>query len=148
MDFETAANTIRSRFQTQYHAARSELLAFDNLNQLVKQDGTLQIEPEDSSGNPVPWIRMSMRNAEAFQVSLGDNRTWRHAGSIICQIFVVAGTSDGLAHKIADQIAAIFRGVTVSGIRFKATSPPQFIGADGNWYQTNSITNFDYDITA
>lgn len=145
--FSEAAATIRTRFATELHAARDILIAFDNVAGLYDGGGVTHTEPKDTSGNPVPWVRLNTRPGDAFQVSLGKNRTFRHPGTVIVQIFTISGTGDGLAQQIADDVAAALRGVTVDGVRFKATSPPQYVGPDGPWYQVNCVTPFEYDDT-
>jgi len=144
--FSEAASTIRNRFATQMHAERSILIAFDNATGLYDGTQTVQ-EPQDANGDPVPWVRLNIRPGNAFQVTLGRNRTFRNPGTVITQIFTVAGTGDGLANEIAEDVAAALRGVTVSGVRLRATSPPQFVGPDGAWYQVNCVTPFEYDET-
>lgn len=146
--FAEAATTIRTRFTNQMHAARDIRIAFDNSAGLYDAGGQTHTEPYDVNGDPVPWVRLNVRPGDAFQVSLGHNRTFRHPGVVMVQIFTVAGTGTGLSNAIADEVAAALRGVTVDGVRFRATSPPQYVGPDGPWYQVNSVTNFEYDESA
>lgn len=145
MSFESTANTMRNRFASQFHAVEPDVpIAFDNMERLYTQDGTLIQEPQDVSGNPIPWVRFSIRPGDAFQVSIG-KRTWRQPGVIMVQIFTIVGSGTGDANRLADAVASSIRGVTVGGVRFQATSPPQYVGADGNWYQANAVTPFQYD---
>lgn len=149
--FEAAANTIRSRFQSQFHASRASVpIAFDNVEGLYQSDGTVIQSPQDANGNPITWVRLNIRSGDAHQVSAGKtgNRVFRHPGVVIVEIYAVVGTGDSLTHAIADDIADALRGVTVSGVRLYATSPPQSVGPDGAWWQSNIVTRFEYDQTA
>lgn len=144
--FEEAANTLRSRFASEYHAQRSEPIAWDNQTRLLKPDGTQQAE----APNQAAWLRFSIRPARATQISVGGagDRRFRQPGVVIVQIFIPSNNGDYEAYRIADAIAAAMRGVTTEGVRLKATSPPQFVGPDGAWWQANSTTEFEFDLTA
>jgi len=148
-DFKQAANTLRSRFKMEYHNRRSDPIAFDNVEGLIDTNGNIVQEATDNNGNPRPWVRFSIRPGAAQQQSLGapGSRRFRQTGVVICQIFVPTGQGDGSAHEIADDIAASLRGVTDSGVRLRATTPPQFVGPDGAWWQANSTTEFEFDLT-
>lgn len=145
--FTTAANTIRNQFSTQFHAAESGVpIAFDNVEGLYKSDGTLIQEAVDGSGNPIPWVRLNVRHANAQIVSFGP-RTYRQPGVVMTQVFIPAGVGDNRANEIAEAVAGALRGVTTGGVRFHATSAPQFVGPSGNWWQTNVSTDFEFDET-
>lgn len=137
--FVEAANTIRDRFQTSFHASEPNVpIAFDNVNGLYQSDGT--IVGEISS----PYVVLNIRPGNAHQSSIG-KRAWRNPGSIIVQIFIPEGTGDSRANEIAQAVVGALRGQTVGGVRFRATSPPQVVGQTGGWWQTNVITPFDFD---
>lgn len=145
--FTAAANTIRSQFSTQFHAAESGVpIAFDNVEGLYTSSGSIVQDSVDGSGNPIPWVRLNVRNADAQLVSLGP-RTYRQPGVVITQVFIPAGVGDNRANEIAEAVVGALRGQTVSGVRFRATSPPQAVGQTGGWWQTNVITPFDFDDT-
>lgn len=143
--FDEAAKTIRERFKTEFHALRDAPIAFDNVEGLIDSNGNLIQEATDGNGNPVPWVRLSIRLGNASQITAGRKRRFRQRGAIIVQIFVPTGNGDGVAYRIADDVAAALRGVTVSGVRMRATSAPQFVGPDGQWWQANSNTPVDFD---
>jgi len=137
--FLAAANTIRDQFQTQFHASESGVpVAFDNINGLYESDGSIISSTED------PYVALNIRPGNSQQASIG-KRTWRNPGSIIVQVFVPEGTGDVRANEIAEAVAGALRGQTVDGVRFAATSPPQFVAQDGGWWQTNVVTQFEYD---
>ena len=143
--FEQAANTLRSRFASEYHAQRSEPIGFDNKGRMMRPDGTLIQTP-----NQEAWLRFSIRPSRASQVTSGSagTRRFRHPGVVIVQIFLPAGNGDLEAFKIGDVIASALRAVTTNGMRLKATSAPQFVGPDDAWFQYNSVTEFEFDLTA
>lgn len=143
--FTEAANTIRSRFSTQFHAAESDVpIAFDNVEGLYTSGGSIVQESTDGSGNPKPWVRFNVRPGNASQVSI-QRRTWRNPGVAITQVFVPSGKGDKRAHEIAEAVAGALRGATDSGVRFLATSPAQWVGPDGSWTQWNVSTPFEFD---
>jgi len=149
MNFEQAANTLRQRFKTDFHNRNTAPIGWDNVSGLVKPNGDFIEEAQDSNGDPIPWVRFAIRPSRAQQISSGavGNRRFRQPGTVIVQIFVPTGTGDGKAYQIADDIAVSLRGVTDSGVTLKATSPPQFVGPDGGWWQSNTTTEFQFDLT-
>lgn len=143
--FLSAANTIRSRFSTQFHNSEPDVpIAFDNVEGLLTSGGDLVQEATDSNGNPKPWVRLNLRPGSANQVSMSP-RTYRQPGVVMTQVFVPAGRGDKRANEIAEAVAGALRGVEENGVRLRATSPPQFVGPSGNWWQTNVTTDFEYD---
>ena len=148
--FTDAANTIRQRFNSEFHSRNDAPIAFDNVDVLLRPDGSFVKKAEDINGNPAPWVRFSIRANSADIASMGgvNNRKFRQAGAVIVQVFIPTNSGDGKAYEIADDVAAALRGVTVSGVRLSATTPPQFVGPDGSWYQTNTSTPFEFDLIA
>lgn len=145
--FTEAANAIRNRFSTEFHAAESDVpIAFDNVEGLCTSTGQIVQESVDGSGNPKPWVQLNVRPGNAQMVSFGP-RTYRQPGVVMTQVFIPVGKGDDRANEIAEAVAGALRGETVSGVRFRATSAPQFVGPDGNWWQTNVTTPFEYDET-
>lgn len=131
MSFESAANTIRSRFYDDFPTYRPNVdIAWPNANYTP------------TSGEE--WVRLNILPASSRQVAtVGDK--WRHPGVVSVQIFVPEGTGDGKAYAIADDVAAVFQGMTLSGVRFKATSA-NTVGPDADgWYQVQADTDFEYD---
>ena len=148
--FTDAANTIRQRFNTEFHARRNTPIAFDNFAGLLKSDGSFISKPEDSNGDNVSWVRLSIRSNDAEIATMGGvgNRRFRQSGAMLVQVFVPTGVGDGTVYEIADDVGNAVRGVTVSGVRLKATTPPRFVGPDGAWFQANLSTPFEFDLIA
>lgn len=144
--FSQAANAMRDRFKTEFHSREPDVpIGFDNVEGLVTDANDLIKDSTDGSGNPAPWVRFSVRPGDASIVS-SVPRVYRHPGSIIVQIFIPTGRGDNRAQEIAEAVAGSMRGVSVSGVRIRATSPPQFIGADDEtWWQANVTASFEFD---
>lgn len=104
MSFATEANAIRSRFNTQWAGATA--IAWPNVS-FTPTTGT-------------PWVRLSILPSGADQTEIGDLRNFRHDGSVLVEIFTPENEGDGEARTLAEQAAAIFRGVTAGGIVYGA----------------------------
>lgn len=145
--FTEAANTIRSHFRAEFHTLEPDVpISFDNVSGLYTALDEIVQQSTDDNGDPAPWVRLNIRPGNAEMVSFGP-RTYRQPGVVMTQVFIPAGTGDERANHIAEAIAGSLRGETVSGVRFGATSAPQFVGPDRNWWQTNVMTPFEYDET-
>ncbi len=130
-DFEAAANTIRSEFNTNFTAYD---VAWENVHFTPPQED--------------PWVRLTIREGEGFAAGFaGGTNRYRHPGNVIVQVFAPVGTGDGKAREIADSVAAIFRGKRLSGIRFFDAPYVQTVGPDGDWFQVNVQLPFEYDLT-
>lgn len=130
MSFETAANTIRSQFNTEFSNLRPNVeIAWPN------------IAFTPNSGES--WVRLTIQDGDSRQVATVGEK-WRHPGVVIVQVFVPEGTGDGTALAIADDVVSVFQGMTLSGIRFRASSA-ETVGASDGWYQVNVTTDFEYD---
>jgi hypothetical protein len=104
--------------------------------------GTNVVFENQSQGNKVSeWVRVNILNPDSRQISLGNNPYFRYLGLLIFQIFIKPNVGSGRAMEIADQITALFRGKTISGMTFK---PPVInpVGESGGWYQVNVSVNF------
>lgn len=142
--FAAAATAIRTRFVEAFHDRAPDVpIAFDNVAGLYTVGGETQDEPGGE-----PWVRLSLRGAGAQQVALGHRRTFRHSGAVLVQIFIPAGAGEGRAQEIAEAVAAALRGVTVSGVRLAATTPPEWVGPDGAWAQWSVRTQYEFDEAA
>lgn len=131
IDYETMANTIRSRFKTELADIESWTTQYDN------QELT---PPEDEL-----WVRWSVLFGSTLQRELGHAPSFQITGIAVAQIFVPIhqGDKDGLA--AATKIANKFRRVTVSGITFN--SPEVIpIGRDEKWWQINVNCPFESDL--
>jgi hypothetical protein len=142
MSFADDANAIRSRFATEWPPLRPTVpVAYDNAAFDPAADA------RDADGDPAPWVRLTIIPGDGFQASLGTPRVWRSTGLVTVQVFVPLGQGDGLARELADDVAGLFRGVSLSGLIFRAPSLTR-IGADGAWYQINVATPYQADLCA
>jgi len=133
-DFEAAANTIRSQFNSQFGALSPTYdIAWENVT----------FTPPDRE----PWVRFTIREGEASLPAFGGgSNVYRHPGVVIVQVFAPDGTGDGTARQIADSIAAIYRGKRLSGVRFFDAPYINVVGTDGAWFQINVYAPFEYDL--
>jgi len=95
-----------------------------------------------------PFVRFSMIPGESVQVSMAGagNRGWRHTGIVIVQVFRPCYEGEKTALTWAENVAAIFRGKTISGIVLKAPTV-ETIGNQGDWHQVNVTIPFTFDAT-
>ncbi len=136
MSFAATAATIRQRFATEFALVRAGVpVAYANR----------QFSPPDNA----EWVRLNIIEGNSTLAGIGGAgaNLYRNSGLVAAQIFVPVAVGDGLAYEIADDIAAIFRGKLVSGVRFRtpATVPA---GPDGPWYQRNVNVPFSADLIA
>lgn len=137
MSVATHAAAIRSRFNTEWGATTP--VAWPNA----------AFTPPNP---PNPWVRLTILPATAGQRTLAPvgSRTFRAGGLIVVQVFTPENEGDGENQTLCEQVAAIFRGVTASGIRYagpNGESPRiRSIGNDGaGWYQQNVEIPFSAD---
>ena len=142
MSFLQTSTTIRSRFAQEWPQLRPAVpVAYDNVAFDPGRDAL------DAERNPAPWVRMTIIPGEGFQASLGTPRVWRSTGVAVVQVFVPLAQGDAGAYGLADDVATIFRGVSVDGVVFRAPSLTR-IGPDRSWYQINVATPFQADLAA
>ena len=132
MSFETAAQTILDRFDAQFSALEPAVeVAMPNV----------QFEPNQQE----EWVRIELLPGDSFQASVGATRRWRNPGLVAVQIFTKINAGIERALEIADNVTTALRGVTVSGVRLKATSIRQVGAEDNRWFQINANTPYEYD---
>jgi len=134
-DFDAAGATIRSAFNTGFtaHPIAWPNAPFD--------------PPKDGAGDPLPYVRFHILEADANIAGYGGNtQLYRHPGEVKVNVLVPDGQGDGLAREIGELVAAVFRGQTLSGIRFYA---PSFRanGTEGAYWQATVTCRFEYDLT-
>lgn len=124
MNFETMANTIRSRFSAQIATPESVPTQYDNHN----------MEPPDDQ----LWVRLTIVPGDSSQVSIGgdSNNRYRNVGVMIAQIFLPIGHGDQEAYQLADKIKTAFNSKSDSGVVFKTTSIAR-VGKTNSWWQLN-----------
>jgi hypothetical protein len=140
MSFTEDANAIRVCFAGLWPLLRPTVpVAYDNSAFDPVSDAL------DAGGNPAPWVRLTIVPGDGFQASLGTPKIWRSTGIVVVQIFAPLGQGDGLANELADEVAVVFRGVSLGRVIFRAPSLTR-IGPDGAWYQVNVATPYQSDL--
>lgn len=90
------------------------------------------------------WVRVTMLDGSGQQTSLGSTSLDRHAGVLVVQVFTPVGEGDDRARWLADQAAAIFRKVTVSGVLFQVPGVTR-VGRTETWLQMNVACPYQRD---
>lgn len=90
------------------------------------------------------WVRLSILNGKAQQVTLGcTNYDRRNYGVLVLQVFVKINTGSGRALELADSIADLFENKRVSNIQFKMPQVSKVpMDEDSYWYQVNVSIDF------
>lgn len=134
MDFETAMNVVRSRFQTEVVNLEANGLPthYDN-------DGTFE-KPQDGAR----FVRFNILLVGTFQVETGASNRYRTTGLAVVQVFLPIGKGDKKNWILVDKIVAAFRGAEDTGVQFKTPSPLP-VGRDGGYYQVNVELPFYFD---
>lgn len=97
------------------------------------------------------WIRISIREGEARQASLGNYTILkRYAGSILIDIFIPNETGTREGREIADEISSIFDrkqfSYGSSGTIITRITSAQDVGLHEGWYQISCTTNYHRDV--
>ena len=131
MPHASDAQTVRERFNSAWSAQQpSVTLTFSDVN----------YKPVEGNA----WIRVTILPGEQTQVGLGDLRRFRRIGVVACQIFVPAGSGDGLAREIADSVAIILQGRTLNGVILRGTGLTR-VGVEGAWSVWTADTPYQAD---
>jgi hypothetical protein len=132
-----------------YSQARDEMLA------LIKTawDTTTfpmlwQDKPEEKPPTRTPWARTTLRHTGGGQASLvsfnGVSR-FNREGIITVQVFTPSGEGLSRGYNLCKVISDVFEGaVTAGGVWFTNTTLTE-VGQDGDWFQINVNTDFNYD---
>lgn len=92
-----------------------------------------------------PWVRFTLRSADANQADMAPDPRFRHDGAVIVQVFVPKGAGSGRALELGDRAAALFRATTIGPAVFRAPRIDE-IGDDGRgWWQVNVIAPYFRD---
>ena len=143
MSFATTYATILTRFKGQMDTLRPLVpIAWPNM----------PFDPQDDFDDATHqgWARITVQGGEQRQASIGgtSNRRWRQVGLIQVQVFTPTEQGATLALQIADDVATALRGVTVSGVVFRAASVIP-VGRDAQQlFQVNVNVPYRYDLTA
>lgn len=122
-----------------YADERSAIISFFNANWsmtpwLVEND--IKEQPDDDA-----WVRLTIRNGEANQVTLGTNGYHRFPGTIICQVFVPKNKGTKQSSEIADALVSLFANWQHSAV--KVMSPYCVtVGVVQDFHQVNVMVPF------
>lgn len=130
MGFETRHNAIRKRFQDEIQDGIPIVVLYDN-------------DPTEKPEN-AEWIRLTILPGESLQVSIGDNKRFRHPGVAMAQVFTLIEKGDQRALELADLIQVAFRSRTEDGVTYRTPSVI-VVGRSGGWHQVNVNIPFFQD---
>lgn len=102
---------------------------------------------KDSNGDPNSWCRITVIHATGQQISLRgpSGQRFQRNGTVFIQIFTPFGIGTTLVDILANIASKAFEGkATPNGVWFRNTRVNE-IGQDGDWFQTNVLTDFEYD---
>ena len=100
----------------------------------------------------IPWVRLSIRDGDAQQISLGVPSLDRHAGVLFISIFVPINKGQEQARWLADKAGDIFiknnittdDGELVFGVPYLINSETDD-GIDSGWWQVSTLCPFTHD---
>lgn len=131
MGYAADSQTIRDRFNTQWPIEQPSIpFSFADVDFTPPPDAV--------------WVRLNVLPGNQTQVGMGIRRRFRRIGIVLVQIFVPAGSGDGLAKELADSVADIFMGRTVNGVIFRGTGLDR-LGVDGTWAVWRAQTSYQAD---
>ncbi len=104
--------------------------------------------PKDAHESP-HWTRFSMRHSEGAAATLPSGtgvKRYRHMGTVTLQIFTKRGDGQRTADILAQIAKLAYQGAvtTPGGVIFRRARINE-VGVDGAWFQTNVLTDFEYD---
>jgi hypothetical protein len=135
--FTDIANSLRSTFYDAWVALANDVpCAIDN-------DESFN-EPIDANGDPLPWIRVSVRPALVDQLSMGATTggTYLHDGFFEVEIFDSLGNGMGVLNQLADSAADILRGQTFDDVILDAPRLFSVGGIDKTYYKYLLSTSY------
>lgn len=105
-------------------------------------------KPGEVPDGVTPWARLTIRHESGVQATLTDasvKKRFRRTGILTVQIFTPTGEGLSNADKCAKMFLNAFEGKTSPGGVWFRNGRVREIGADGDFFQTNFITDFEYD---
>lgn len=103
-------------------------------------------KPFNEPSPPTQWARVSMRQVDSNQHTLGTlgTRQWQRDAAVWVQLYRPLGEGTASLTGLVDDVRAVFEGASFDGV-FPAGSPRmQTIGTDGNWYSAAVICPIFY----
>lgn len=124
-----AKEAIYSQFNTNFTGTTN--ITFDN-------------EEFETSGL-TEWVRLTVRNTNRLQETLGKsgNRRFQGSGSILVQVYTEANAGVQQSDTLAQEVISVLEAQSLSGVDTFAAVPRE-TGPDGKWYQTVVEIEFDY----
>lgn len=106
--------------------------------------------PNEKGNTPASgsWIRFTVFEDDSEQTTLGQigNRKFKRAGMILINIFTIMNIGVKESNTLADELRAIFEGVSFGGVRcYNAVARDIGDSDQGSWYQVNLEIDYDYD---
>ena len=94
-----------------------------------------------------PWIRVSIVPYSHTMSTGVEETTQVMDGDLVIQIFVVSGTGDGEAARLADTAAGLFNSFSATGLVCLTPKEPYVRGDDGRgWYQIDVAIPFRAEV--
>lgn len=140
-DRKTAIDSINGLFLAAWTAApasqSADRIKWDNV-------GATSTPPAGAEA----WARFVLRHGPSAQATLSGtqgNRRFRRTGVITIQIFQPSGRGLTGGQDLAKIIQDAYEGVTTpDGVIFRGVQINE-VGEDGDFFQTNVVTTFEYD---
>ena len=131
--YESIANAIRGRFETQIEDVEGIDVQYDNQPPITKPDDAL-------------WVRLAVNIRDTGQKSIGDQtqKRYRCQGEMVASIYIPLTQGDQPALALADKIADAFRTVTDTDVTFK-TPTMSTEGREGNEWRVDVSCPFYSD---
>jgi len=135
----TATDDILVMFKTAWDAGADDLLGYVPD---VEWPGIIQATPHDKTK---PWARITVSHNDGGQTGLGGSagKMYTRTGLIMVQVFTPRDLLMGQQLAIIARNA--FEGLqSANGVWFRNGRVNE-VGPSAAWYQTNCITDFQYD---
>jgi hypothetical protein len=139
--------------------ARDEILALvkgvtDTITDLlVVWDDTKQVAPDPAAAGDRPrtWVRATVQHLVSEQAALAgadSQRMYTRRGLVTLQLFTPNG--DGLVSNdtISTQLQEALQGISSPGGVWFRNARANEVGQTGPWFQSNILTDFEYDSIA
>jgi hypothetical protein len=128
MSYAAELKSIESRFAAAWGATSRVAYANTTFTPIVQE----------------PYVRLTVLPGLSSQISMGEQRLFRHVGVIDVAIFVPAGSASKSALELADMVATIFRGATFEGIVCRAPDV-RIVGSQDGWFHVNVSVSYNRD---
>jgi len=136
---------------TTYTEAQDDMFAIVNetairLNLGVKYEAKSAGEdrPETETG----WVRAVLRHADGRQTSLAGSRghaKFRQLGTLWISVFTPIGTGLSENYDLCHEFVKAFRKVSTEHCVYFRNQRIREVGANGSFYQINTLIDFEYD---